>query len=64
MIDKVRTCRPRNFLHRLSRVTVLLLVVLATASISQAQGTRVEGVIRDASGGAVPSAQIELHAKS
>ncbi|HVB55113.1 MAG TPA: TonB-dependent receptor [Candidatus Acidoferrales bacterium] len=64
MISRVLTFRPRDFWHLPSRLIALAFVVLATASISQAQGTRVEGIVRDTSGGAVPSAQVELHAKS
>ncbi|HXQ25757.1 MAG TPA: TonB-dependent receptor [Candidatus Acidoferrales bacterium] len=41
-----------------------ILLVLAGAPFALAQGTRVEGVVRDATNAVVPGAQVELHAKS
>ncbi|MBZ5696696.1 MAG: TonB-dependent receptor [Acidobacteriia bacterium] len=45
---------------------LLLAVFLAaaTAPIAKAQGTQIEGVVRDATGAVVPGAKVELRAKS
>jgi outer membrane receptor protein involved in Fe transport len=43
---------------------LLVLRSFAGASVAGAQDIRIEGVVRDTSGVAVPAAQVELHAKS
>jgi outer membrane receptor protein involved in Fe transport len=45
-------------------IVLSILLLIAGAPLAQAQGTRVEGVVRDTSGASVPGAQVELHAKS
>jgi len=52
-------------LERTRRLLALsLLLCLAWARLALAQGTRVEGVVRDASGASVPGAQVKLTAGS
>jgi outer membrane receptor protein involved in Fe transport len=43
---------------------VWVVLALACAPFARAQGTTLEGVVRDSTGAAVPGAQIELRAKS
>jgi len=56
-----------KFCVRLTRLASIFsfagLAILAVPQ-SRAQGTRVEGVVRDSSGASVPNAQVELRAKS
>jgi len=49
---------------RLTLLAFLALRSIAGASVAGAQDIRVEGVVRDTSGAAVPAAQVELHAMS
>jgi outer membrane receptor protein involved in Fe transport len=43
---------------------LLMLLAVAGAPVAKAQGARVEGVVRDATGAVVPGAQVELRTKS
>ena len=44
--------------------SALVLLIVAGAPSAQAQGNRVEGVVRDATGASVPHAQVDLRAQS
>jgi outer membrane receptor protein involved in Fe transport len=49
---------------RLFAGPLLILMATASAPLAKADGTRVEGVVRDASGGSVPAATVKLAAGS
>ncbi len=54
----------RATLVPLACLSVLVLLVVAGALPALAQGNRVEGIVRDASGASVPHAQVKLRAAS
>jgi outer membrane receptor protein involved in Fe transport len=57
-------CRRLTVLAIRNLATALILFCLLVPRPIQAQNVRVEGVVRDSSGGSVPGAQVELHAQS
>jgi len=56
--------RSRRFLACVPAVQCVVAAILLAASVARADGTRVEGVVRDASGASVPAATIQLTANS
>jgi outer membrane receptor protein involved in Fe transport len=56
--------KPSFALALFAWLAICTCLVIAGPPIASAQGTRIEGVVRDTSGASVPNAQVELRAKS
>src|SRR5271154_2082146 len=47
-----------------THIPVLMLLALGVGGRAAAQGTHIDGVVRDTTGASVPDARVELHAGS